>query len=235
MDALKSVSVPRGTELIRQGDDVATCMYVVASGTLTCFVAADGKERVVSTVAKGDIVGELALLYNCARAASVRASYGDVELWELDRDTFNAIVKESSVRARERNEAFLSKVTLLSSLDAYDRSRIAESLRVETYGAGEHIIRVGDPGDRMFFVDEGICEASRVLEGDGPEEVVMEYRAGDFFGELAVIRNKVRQANVVAKTPVRVMALQTADFRRLCGTLEERMQANAKNYRGAVW
>lgn len=123
---------------------------------------------------------------------------------------------------------------MLSCLNANDLTRIAESLRPESYKEGEYVIRIGDAGDRMYFVDEGSCEASKTSE-TGVEEVVLEYQAGDYFGELAVIRNKVRQANVRAKSAVKVLSLQASDFRRLCGSLEERMQANAKRYRGMVW
>merc|ERR1719387_2772323 len=101
---MKSVAVQNGSQLIQQGDD-GDNLYVVESGVLQCYVKM-GKygERKVSTVNAGEIVGELALLYNCPRAASVRAGQGDVKCWELDRETFNAIVKDSAAKAREMRE-----------------------------------------------------------------------------------------------------------------------------------
>ena len=56
--------------------------------------------------------GELALLYNTTRAANVLALESCV-LWQLDRETFNAIVKDAAAKKRERNEAFLKSVTIL--------------------------------------------------------------------------------------------------------------------------
>jgi cAMP-dependent protein kinase regulator len=237
IDAMKKTVAKQGESLISQGDSSADCMYVVSSGDLQCFVNTSAGEKHVKTVHPGEVVGELALLYNCPRAATVRPSDGDVELWELDRDTFNAIVKDSAARTRDRSVALLEKVSLMSVLDAADRSKIADSLFPETYQEGEYIIRVGDAGDRMFFMEEGVCVAYRKMKsGSGESEEVMTYRAGDFFGELAIIRNVVRQADVIAKSTCKVRALQAADFRRLCGSLEERMEANAsKAYRGGVW
>jgi cAMP-dependent protein kinase regulator len=236
IDAMKKAVAKRGEALISQGDSLADCMYVVGSGDLQCFVNTPAGEKLVKTVHPGEVVGELALLYNCPRAATVRANDGDVELWELDRDTFNAIVKDSAARTRERSIALLEKVSLMSVLDAADRSKIADSLFPETYQEGEYIIRVGDAGDRMFFMEEGSCIAYRKIRGGDDNEEVMTYRAGDFFGELAIIRNVVRQADVIAKSTCKVLALQAADFRRLCGSLEERMEANAnKAYGGGVW
>ena len=72
VDAMRSVNVKAGSQLISQGDD-GNELYVVESGELQCFVqTGNGGERAVSTVKAGEIVGELALLYNCPRAASVR-------------------------------------------------------------------------------------------------------------------------------------------------------------------
>jgi len=53
----------------------------------------------------GDAFGELALLYNCPRAATITAK-GDAELWSLDRKTFNHIVKDAAAQKREKYEEF---------------------------------------------------------------------------------------------------------------------------------
>ena len=55
---------------------------------------------------EGDAFGELALLYNAPRAASITAD-SNCSLWCLDRDTFNHIVKDASSKKREKYEQFL--------------------------------------------------------------------------------------------------------------------------------
>lgn len=69
----------------------------------------------------GEAFGELALLYNAPRAATITASTESV-LFKLDRDCFNNVVKDSSVKRRERYEKTLSKVELLNDMDAYERT-----------------------------------------------------------------------------------------------------------------
>merc|ERR1719454_1164701 len=99
----------------------------------------DGSEVPVKTCEAGDVFGELALLYNCPRAASVECKENGT-LWQLDRDTFNHIVKEAAQKKRQRYDSFLSKVPLLASMDAYERSQLADALKSETFTTGQTIV-----------------------------------------------------------------------------------------------
>ena len=83
----------------------------------------------------GDAFGELALLYNAPRAATIIAD-NDCLLWVLDRETFNHIVKDSSRVRREKYEAFLTKVKILESMEAYERSVLSDAFVEETFKAG---------------------------------------------------------------------------------------------------
>lgn len=94
----------------------------------------------MKTCTEGDVFGELALLYNCPRAANVIAKDNCV-CWQLDRDTFNNIVKDSAVKRREKYDEFLKSITLLQSIDAYERSQIADALVPETFSAGQAIVK----------------------------------------------------------------------------------------------
>lgn len=54
----------------------------------------------------------------------------------------------------------------------------------------------------------------------------MKYKSGDYFGELALIRNEPRAANVIAKTHVSVVTLDRHSFKRLLGPIEEILKRN---------
>ena len=69
----------------------------------------------------GEAFGELALLYNAPRAATI-TSDNDSVLYALDRQTFNHIVKDAAIRKRDKYESFLKSVELLKSMDDYERS-----------------------------------------------------------------------------------------------------------------
>lgn len=76
----------------------------------------------------GESFGELSLLYNVPRAASITA-LEDCVLYKLDRDTFNNIVKDAAMRRREMYEEFLKKVPLLKDLDNYERVQISDAFK----------------------------------------------------------------------------------------------------------
>ena len=94
----------------------------------------------LKTYMAGDTFGELALLYNTPRAATV-TSRSDCVLFELDRECFNFLVKEAMIKKREKYETFLSKIELLQSLEPYERMTIADALRPIRFQKGEYVVR----------------------------------------------------------------------------------------------
>lgn len=96
LGAMVCVNKKAGEVIINQGDD-GEHLYVVEKGVLNCTKIFN--EQTEPTFLKeynpGDAFGELALLYNAPRAATITAKT-DAELWALDRRTFNFIVKDSA-------------------------------------------------------------------------------------------------------------------------------------------
>jgi cAMP-dependent protein kinase regulator len=115
----------------------------------------------------GDVFGELALLYNAPRAATIKADTESL-LWVLDRNTFNNIVKEASQKKRAKYEAFLQTVPILSNMDHYERSKLADSLKEARVNNGEQIITQGEQGDVFYILVEGTAVAT-LDEKDGDE------------------------------------------------------------------
>lgn len=132
----------RATEYVIKQGATGDTLYVVDSGQLDCFkkFKPDQQDTYLKTYQPGESFGELALLYNCPRAASIVAKTDSI-LWELDRETFNAIVKESAIKKRQRYEEFLKIVRILEEMDDYERSKIADILRTVKFKTGEFIIK----------------------------------------------------------------------------------------------
>mmetsp|Transcript_46741 Transcript_46741/g.123520 ORF Transcript_46741/g.123520 Transcript_46741/m.123520 type:complete len:402 (-) Transcript_46741:140-1345(-) len=205
--AMKEVQCKAKQRVIVQGD-VGDFLFVIESGDFDCIVNAGGTERVVKTCGSGDVFGELALLYNCPRAATVQAKGASV-CWQLDRDTFNTIVKEAAQKKRDRYDAFLSKVPLLESMDAYERSQLADALVSEVFADGQTVMTQGEVGKKFYILEEGAAVAMK----NGTK--VMDFGVGDYFGELALITDQPRAATVIAKGSCKMLSVDSRSFKRL--------------------
>ncbi len=74
-------------------------MYIVAEGDFDCLKVIEGEEKKLKTYHKGEAFGELALMYNAPRAATI-VSQGDGKLYALDRIAFSQIVKTAAIKKR---------------------------------------------------------------------------------------------------------------------------------------
>jgi CPA1 family monovalent cation:H+ antiporter len=100
----------------------------------------------------------------------------------------------------------LAKVSMFASLDKSQLGRLAQLLTTELAVPGEYVIRVGETGDRMFFIASGAME---VKVGG---RAVRKLERGDFVGEMALLTNQPRNADVIALAYTNVMALKRRDF-----------------------
>jgi cAMP-dependent protein kinase regulator len=210
-------------KVITQGD-AGDFFYVVEKGSFDVYVnpsgslqpGPDGMGEHVGRIEAGGSFGELALMYNAPRAATVMSAEPNCTLWALDRVTFRRILMESTFARRRMYEGFLEEVPLLSSLTPYERSKIADALESQKFPPGHTIIREGDPGHEFYLLESGEAAAYK----SGSDEPVKNYKKGDFFGELALLNDAPRAASVVSQTEVKVARLGKSAFQRLLGPVE---------------
>ncbi|KAL1854208.1 hypothetical protein Plec18167_000125 [Paecilomyces lecythidis] len=228
LNALVEKPIPaKDIKVITQGD-AGDYFYVVEEGHFDVYIhpsgsvqpGPEGLGNKVASIGPGGSFGELALMYNAPRAATVVSADAKCTLWALDRITFRRILMDSAFQRRRMYEAFLEEVPLLSSLKPYERAKIADALDTIKYPAGSSIISEGDPGDAFFLLESGEAEAFK----RGVEGPVKEYKRGDYFGELALLDDKPRAATVISKTEVKVARLGRDGFKRLMGPVEEIMR-----------
>lgn len=232
--AMKIISFGAGETVIKQGDDGSE-LFIVGKGKLRCCKKFEDKEEetYLKTYESGEVFGELALLYNAPRAASIYADEIS-ELYSLDRDTFNHIVKNATIQKRNVYEEFLKKVEILNELDNYERQKICDCLQTETFKKGDIIIKQGDDGDKFYFVQEGTAVAFKTSE-QGKEEQVFDYQANDYFGELALLNEDKRQASIrVTSDEFVVASLSKQSFKRLLGPIERILERNKEKYQKYV-
>lgn len=214
-------------QVITQGDQ-GDFFYVVEKGTFEVYVnpsgtlqpGLDGLGAKVAVIESGGSFGELALMYNAPRAATVMSAEAGCTLWALDRITFRRILMDSTFQRRRLYESFLEEVPLLSTLTKYERSKIADALETQKFPSGTPIIKEGDAGEAFYLLESGEAEAYK----SGIQNPVKHYTKGDYFGELALLNDAPRAASVISKTEVKVATLGKDGFQRLLGPVESIMR-----------
>ncbi|OBT88060.1 hypothetical protein VE02_03671 [Pseudogymnoascus sp. 03VT05] len=222
--ALVEKPIPaKNIKVISQGDQ-GDYFYIVESGSFDIYIHPSGSVQPgpsglgtkVATITVGGTFGELALMYGAPRNATVISAANDCVLWALDRVTFRRILMDYTFTRRRMYEKFLAEVPLLSSLNDYERSKIADALESCKYAAGSTIIKEGDAGEAFYLLEDGEASAYK-KDLDKP---VKNYRKGDYFGELALLNKAPRAASVVCVTDVKVATLGKDGFQRLLGPVE---------------
>jgi cAMP-dependent protein kinase regulator len=228
VDAMEEKRCFKKEAVIVEGDE-GDCLYVVATGTLSCTKLFKGNNEptFLKRYEPGEAFGELALLYNAPRAASI-TSDDESTLYVLDRQTFNHIVKDAAIRKKDKYETFLKKVELLNTLDDYERGQISDAFKDSKFAAGETIIQEGEDGRDLFFLVEGQAYAEKNINGEATQ--VKKYESGDYFGELALLRNEPRAASVKADTDVECVSMDRHAFKRMLGPLEDILKRNVDLY-----
>lgn len=100
----------------------------------------------------------------------------------------------------------LRSVSLLSSLPEPILDRLARALERIDVAEGDVVIREGEAGDRFYIVESGSVTVSK--EG----RFLAELGPGDFFGEIALLRDVPRTATVTATAPTVLQALDRGHF-----------------------
>ena len=105
-------------------------------------------------------------------------------------------------------------------MDNYERSKIADTIKEHDFAKGENVIQQGEDGSVFYLIISGEAYATKVVKkGEAPTEV-KTYKAGDYFGELALLKNAPRAASIFAKTQLKLASIDRDSFKRLLGPLD---------------
>jgi CRP-like cAMP-binding protein/Zn-dependent protease len=199
--------------VFRQGDR-PTAFYVVRRGVLE-VVEEDpdtGEERSIRTLGRGDSFGELGLVSNAARAATVRA-VREAEVFEFDRGTFDRLLADM-IHVPEF-EPTLQQLADLRDQPCFAHLGTDQLVELLDRGGwlmvapGQAVIEQGDTGDSFYAVSSGKFDV--VTDGDLKQTI----GPGAYFGEIALLLDVPRTASVIARTPSKVFRLDREGFDRL--------------------
>lgn len=137
----------------------------------------------------------------------------------ISQEVFNDLGRELDKRSRIMDRQpkldlglepakLVAKVPFLAGLGAHRIQEIASVLTSRLVVPGEQIITLGEKGDAMYFISSGAVEAAT-------EHQAVRLGSGDFFGELALLTQEPRSANVTAISYCQLLVLQLEDFHRI--------------------
>ncbi|XP_015271961.1 PREDICTED: cGMP-dependent protein kinase 2 isoform X5 [Gekko japonicus] len=214
----------QGSYIIKQGE-AGNHIFVLAEGRLEVFQ----QNKLLSSIPVWTAFGELAILYNCTRTASVKA-VTSVKTWALDREVFQNIMRRTAQTRHEQYRNFLRSVSLLKNLPEEKLTKIIDCLEVEYYDKGDYVIREGEEGNTFFVIAKGKVKVTQTAEGCTQAHLIKILQKGDYFGEKALISDDVRSANIIAdENDVECLVIDRETFNQTVGTFEE-LQAYLVGY-----
>ena len=203
--------------VIKEGDEKDMYFYVVAEGKLK--YTKSGKDEGVCE--KGESFGELALLSNSPRNASV-TTIKPCKLYGVDRDTFRYIMKEATIHQTEVIMDLLKDVAILKDLDESQIEDVAAAVIPKDFRAGEVIFSEGDQGNIFYMIQSGSVVVKQAAAG--MNDVTLGPR--QYFGEKALETGEVRNATLECLEPCNLLLLSREDFDKVVGSMKEIIDAN---------
>jgi CRP/FNR family cyclic AMP-dependent transcriptional regulator len=174
---------PRGAVIINEGD-AATSVFIVLSGRLKVYLGdAGGKEFVLETLSEGDLFGELALLDNAPRSASVMA-IEPCKLLALSASDFKSLASNPELAARlmqrltEKVRRLTNTLYVIATRDVFGRLRAFLTERAKPEGdlmVVEHLTH-NDIASRIGCTREMVSRIMRDLVTGGYIEIDSSHR-----------------------------------------------------------
>ncbi|XP_061418852.1 cAMP-dependent protein kinase type II-alpha regulatory subunit-like [Lethenteron reissneri] len=236
LDAMFEKTVETGEHVIDQGAD-GDNFYVIERGMYDIYVTTNDVSRCVGAYNNRGSFGELALMYNTSRAATIIAT-SEGALWGLDRLTFRRIIVKNAAKKRKMYECFIETVPLLKSLDFSERLKVVDVIASKSFQDSERIIAQGEKADCFYLVESGevriAMRRKSVAEMDPREVEITRCTRGHYFGELALVTNKPRAASAYAVGEVKCAVMDVQAFERLLGPCMDIMKRNIEHYKGQL-
>ncbi|KAM3965673.1 cGMP-dependent protein kinase for isoform 3-T5 [Aphomia sociella] len=217
VDCMYPVEYAAGSLIIKEGD-VGSIVYVMEEGR----VEVSRENKYLSTMAPGKVFGELAILYNCKRTATIKAAT-DCRLWAIERQCFQTIMMRTGLIRQAEYTDFLKSVPIFKDLPEDTLIKISDVLEETHYQNGDYIIRQGARGDTFFIISKGQVKVTQKQPNSNDEKFIRTLTKGDFFGEKALQGDDLRTANIICDSPegCTCLVIDRETFNQLISTLDE--------------
>ena len=160
---MKPMEFEKDDVIIKYGD-IGMTYYILTEGQVKVTIYEPGtnpedpeihtKEKFTKQMDKGTCFGELALLYNDKRSATITA-LERCKTYILEGTLFKQILIKSSMSQRQLKLGFLESIKLFGNLDKFQKLKLADGLTEVNLEKGEVVIKEGDQGKEFYIIEEG--------------------------------------------------------------------------------
>lgn len=218
LDAAVPLSVNRSQIVVRQ-NDLTRDLFVVLSGKLAVLVQnGPGSPQALAEIHPGEIFGEMAVIIERPRTATVQA-LTPVRLLRVPGETFRRFAARENLAGQLQNlwnkRSDIQAVDILARLPVSTLNALARAASQRRVEAGATLIREGALEKTVYVLVEGRVQVYRQgapLRVNGAEVVLFP---GQLFGETAPLCSVPRNASVVALEACGVLAIPGEDFKRV--------------------
>lgn len=213
VDIMTPKDVPKDEIVILQGEP-GDYMYVSEFGHFQ--VTKDDIE--VYSFNRNEVFGEVAIIYNHKRQATVKAVTNG-KIWQIKRDDYYRVMVNSARKQESEIITFLQSVPTIKDAPLSRLNQAVGLFTLQTFTTDINIVSEGEEGNEFFIIKAGNVKVTK------KNDVIAKLGRGQFFGEQALLNNdKKRQATVTAESPVvECLVLSIAYFKDLFGDLAEFM------------
>lgn len=226
-DAMIPVYLAEGEVLFRLGDPSAA-LYVIQEGSLKVVLPdVGGGEQLLRQLLAGASIGEMSLIDQSPRTATVIAA-SDTKLLMLQRQDFIEIIaalpehtlgalRDIAANLRKEYQDLLTRIPLFEGLPPAVVEELVENLEADSLDEGEVLFHKGDPGDALYIIERGWVKIV-TTNAEGGELILNQCGAGETIGEMSLLDREPHSAAVIALTEgTTVLKLNCDDFYAVLG------------------
>ncbi len=207
----KIAVVDTGQVILQEGEP-GKDFYIIIDGA---FLIIQGNKKIMR-LDTGDFFGERSILEDNLCIATVKAATKG-RLMVIPRTVFLQLANKTTIKKRllklRQMRPALLQCGWVKKLPLQIIDRLAEKVSRRFFKSGEIITHKGEKGDEIFYLERG--KANVLVTVNDQTEKIGSIENNQFFGEMAILRDGIRTATVVAAEDISSLVLRRKDFERL--------------------
>ncbi|HEY0880674.1 MAG TPA: cyclic nucleotide-binding domain-containing protein, partial [Archangium sp.] len=201
-------------QLVFEQGDKGDAFYVLCGGSVRVFRTDAGQRRELATIEEGSFFGEMALLSEAPRSASVEAATEDTQVLVISAEILTELSTAHPVVAtalkkfcRQRMLSnLMNTAPLFAPFNRNDRRELVQKFRARDVKRGDVLVKEGATSDGLYVVLSGEVE----VEMKGAR--IASLKEGQVFGEMSLLLRSPASATVRAARHTSLLRLPKQDF-----------------------